>query len=333
MATAILLSAAPSLPGMANLNVAVIAPNGYSKDIGKKGTASDITLYDIKQGSDTVTLLEPTGYPNRLAPLFYSASMSALALVVVDAIDATLGESMVMLHSAGVDKGYIVLRNYIVPEQLAPLVKGTVLEGYEHIEDDAIAIRERLLEDARRWGRTAEDVPGAVPIDHFFNVKGVGTVILGMVARGVIRRHDTLTALPGEHTAQVRSIQKHDDDFDMAAAGDRVGLALKNITVDELDRGMVLSADPDLRKATELSGTAELVKFWKHPLKEGMVLHVGHWMQFVPARVTSVDGEDASRPSVTLSLDRPLVHPPGSRAVLMYLDGGKLRVAGWLPRE
>ena len=219
------------------------------------------------------------------------------------------GESMVMLHSAGVDKGYIVLRNYIVPEQLAPLVKGTVLEGYEHIEDDAIAIRERLLEDARRWGRTAEDVPGAVPIDHFFNVKGVGTVILGMVARGVIRRHDTLTALPGEHTAQVRSIQKHDDDFDMAAAGDRVGLALKNITVDELDRGMVLSADPDLRKATELSGTAELVKFWKHPLKEGMVLHVGHWMQFVPARVTSVDGEDASRPSVTLSLDRPLVHP------------------------
>ena len=171
MATAILLSAAPSLPGMANLNVAVIAPNGYSKDIGKKGTASDITLYDIKQGSDTVTLLEPTGYPDRLAPLFYSASMSDLALVVVDAIDATLGESMVMLHSAGVDKGYIVLRNYIVPEQLAPLV-GTVLRA-EHIEDDAIAIRKGCWR--MRGGAGRRRMSRAVPIDHFFRVKGVGT--------------------------------------------------------------------------------------------------------------------------------------------------------------
>ena len=122
---------------MANLNVAVIAPHDYSKDIGKKGTVSDITLYDVKQGTDTVTLLEPTGYPDRLAPLFYTASMSDRALVVVEAIDARLGECMVMLHSAGVAKGYIVLRNYLTAEQLAPLIKGTVLENYQVIEDGA----------------------------------------------------------------------------------------------------------------------------------------------------------------------------------------------------
>lgn len=318
---------------MANLNVAVIAPHGYSKDIGKKGTVSDITLYDIKQGADTVTLLEPTGYPDRLAPLFYSASMSDRALVVVEAIDAKLGECMVMLHSAGVARGYIVLRNFIAPEQLAPLIKGTVLETYQIVEDNATAIRELLLAAALDGDRPVEDAPGAVPVDHFFNVKGVGTVALGMVTRGVIRRHDTLTAMPTERTAQVRSIQKHDDDFDEAAAGDRVGLALKNISVEDLDRGIVLSADPDLKRTIELSGTAELVGFWKHPLKEGMVLHVGHWMQFIPARITSVGGSDARRPQVTMSLEKPLVHPAGSRAVLMYLDGGKLRVAGWLPLE
>jgi len=318
---------------MANLNVAVIAPNGYSKDIGKKGTVSDITLYDIKQGSTTVTLLEPTGYPDRLAPLFYSASMSDRALVVVEAIDAKLGECMVMLHSVGVSEGYIVLRNFIAPEQLAPLIKGTVLESYEVVEDDATAIREFLLAAAQDGGRPAEDVPGAVPVDHFFNVKGVGTVVLGMVARGTIRKHDALTALPTERSAQVRSIQKHDDDFDEAVAGDRVGLALKNISVEELDRGMVLSADASLKRTTELSGNAELVGFWKHPLKEGMVLHVGHWMQFIPARITSVGGTDVRRPQVTMTLEKPLVHPAGGRAVLMYLDGGKLRVAGWLPLE
>lgn len=330
-ATAILLSASRPFLGMANLNVAVIAPNGYSKDIGKKGTVSDITLYDIKQGTDTVTMLEPTGYPDRLAPLFFSASMADRALVVVEAIDAKLGECMVMLHSVGVAKGWFVLRNFIAPEQLAPLIKGTVLENYEFIDDDATAIRQMLLSISETGARAAEDVPGAVPIDHFFNVKGVGTVILGMVTRGTIRKHDTLKALPTEKTAQVRSIQKHDDDYDEATAGDRVGLALKNITVEDLDRGIVLSTDPGLRGTTEITGTAELVGFWKHPLKEGMVLHVGHWMQFVPARITSVSGADVKRPSVTLSLEKPLVHPAGSRAVLMYLDGGKLRVAGWVP--
>ena len=317
---------------MANLNVAIIAPNGYSKDLGKKGTASDITLYDIKQGKDTVTLLEPTGYPDRLAPLFYSASMADRALVVVDAIDAKLGESMVMLHSAGVAKGWFVLRNFLSPEQLGPLIRGTVLESYEFIDDNATAIREMLLSEARARGG-AEDIPGSVPVDHFFNVKGVGTVVLGLVAKGVVRKHDTLKAMPTERTAQVRSIQKHDDDFDLAEAGDRVGLALKNVSVEDLDRGIVLSNDPDLRTTTEITATAELVGFWKHPLKEGMVLHLGHWMQFIPARITSVAGSDAKRPSITLSLEKPLVHPAGSRAVLMYLDGGKLRVAGSVPLE
>ena len=314
---------------MANINVAVIAPNDYAKDIGKKGTVSDITLYDIKQDSDTVTLMEPTGYPDRLAPLFYCASMSDRALVVIDAIDARLGECMVMLHCAGIDKGYIVLRNYIVPEQLSPLIKGTVMENYDIIEDDAVTIREMLLEVARGADYEVDNIPGAVSVDHFFHVKGVGAVILGSVTYGVVRKHDLLNVLPTKHTAQVRSIQKHDDNFDEAVAGDRVGLALKNVTVDDLDRGVVLTADPDIKISMEISGTAEMVSFWKHPLKEGMVLHIGHWMQFVPARIKSVEC-DSECINVTMSLDKPIVHPATGRIVMMYLDGGKLRVMGWI---
>ena len=90
---------------MANLNVAVIGPNDYAKDLGKKGTVSDITLYDLKQGTDTVTLIEPTKYPDRLAPLFYAVSMADRALLVVDAINAQLGESMVMLQCADIKTG------------------------------------------------------------------------------------------------------------------------------------------------------------------------------------------------------------------------------------
>jgi len=311
---------------MANLTVAAIGPNNPAKDLGKKGTVSDLALYDLKQGGDSVTFVEPVKYPERLAPLFYSVSLADRALLTVEAIDANLGESMVMLHVAGVRKGWIVLRNYISREQLEPLTKGTVLENYEYMEDDRNALRQAIMGDVAALNPEG-DGPGAVSVDHFFNVKGVGTVVLGQVAYGRIRKHDELTALPTSKKAIVRSIQKHDDDHDEAVRGDRVGLALKNVDVDDLDRGMVLSADPRLRSVKDVTGTAEIVQFWKSPLKEGMVLHIGHWMQFVPARVVSVEG-DARKPTLKLSLDAPIVHPPGSRAAIMHLDGGRLRVVG-----
>jgi hypothetical protein len=66
-------------------------------------------------------------------------------------------------------------------------------------------------------------------------------------------------------------------------------------------------------------------------MKEGMVLHIGHWMQFLPCRVTHVaTGSDWRMPTLTLALDTKLVFPPHARAVLHYLEGGKLRVAGTL---
>ncbi len=319
---------------MANLNVAVLGPQGYAKDIGKKGTSTDITFYNLKRGESTVTIIEPTRYPERLAPLFFATSLARKAILVVDAIDATFGESVIMLQSLGIKEGYIILRNYLDPGRIAPIAKGTVLEGYEQIDDDPIALRERLLSEA---DRLAEEPPspdekgGAIPVDHFFNVRGIGTVILGTVAKGVIRKHETLKVLPGEKTAMVRSIQKHDDDFDWARAGDRAGIALKNIDAEELDRGAVLASDDSLKSESSLSAPAELISYWPAPLKEGMVLHLGHWMQFVPAKVVSVEsGEDWRRPLLKLELEKSLVYRPGDKAVIHYLEGTKLRIAGTL---
>jgi selenocysteine-specific translation elongation factor len=316
---------------MVNLNVAVLGHAGYSKIIGKCGTTSDITLYDLKKGENTVTLIEPTRYPERLAPLFFAVSMADIALLVVEEISPEFGETIVMLDVAGIERGYIVLKNYLEPSQLAHLVKGTVVEKYTLIEDDGIALREKLLQDV-------EDVPvlqkneatsGVVSIDHHFNVKGIGTVILGGVEKGRIRRHDSLTIHPGEKATVIRSIQKHDDNCEDAIAGDRVGLALKNIDADELDRGYVLSNDKTIKISGSIKGEAQLVGFWQLPIREGMLLHVGHWMQFVPARVVSISEEkDCRTPDLVLELEKELVYIPGDRAVLHYLDAGKLRVAG-----
>jgi selenocysteine-specific translation elongation factor len=318
---------------MGNVTVAVLGALGYGSSIGKKGTSTDITFYNLKKGEDTVTLIEPTRYPERLAPLFYAVSLAKKAIVVVDQIDATFGECLVMLQCSGVKTGYFILRNYIPKEKIEPLIRGTSLEKFEFISDDPNFLREQLLAEASR--QKPVEVPvgqlavGTVPVDHAFNVKGVGVVVLGIVVNGAVQKHESLNVLPGGKSALVRSIQKHDDEFDVAGEGDRVGFALKNVEVEDLDRGTVLTNDPSIKVSSKLETQASVIKYWQTPIKQGMVMHIGHWAQFITATVEAVsDLGDWRKPALTLALDKPLVHRPNDTAVLMYLEGAKLRVAG-----
>ena len=317
---------------MAHLTVAVLGAPGYAKTLGKKGTESDLTFTNLKRGTDTVTFVEPTRYPERLSSLFHAVSLADRALVVVDAITPTFGECAVMLQCAGITNGDLVLRNDVVPEQLQSLLRGCALSRYRTLEDHPIAIRERILSETARGGtRPASGAPGSLPVDHVFPVKGIGTVVLGCVAAGSVRRHDTLRLLPPGKEVQVRSIQRHDDSAEEASLRDRVGVALKGVEAAEIERGDVLTADPAILMSREFRAPAMLVPWWSSPIREGMVVHLGHWMQFLPARVLSVEtGPDWRRPVLTLSLERPLVHPPGRSAVITHLEGGKLRVAGTL---
>jgi selenocysteine-specific translation elongation factor len=374
---------------MPNLTVAVLGPPEFAKELGKKGTTSDITLYNLKRGTDSVTFIEPTRYPEKIAPLFFAVSTADRAIMVVDEVNASFGETVLMLQCAGVAKGHLILRNYLTRDQLMPLIRGTVLEEYEVFEGNLSGLRDILLDEAAGRvsgpggalypgaaavpaqggspggsakpgsatgaghagnpggsgapgmgpvplpgglpGRSGRSCVGTVPVDHFFNVRGIGTVVLGVVASGEIHTHNALQVLPLAKQVQVRSIQKLDDDAEVAYSGDRVGIALKGIEADELDRGYVLSSDPGIRTTDLISGRLELVKYWKLPMKGGMAVHVGHWMQFLPGKVEMVEDRDGDgRPHVTIRLDRGIVHPPCARAVLHYLEGGKLRVMGTL---
>ena len=314
---------------MSNLNVAILGALDYAKDLGKKGTTSDLTFYNLKRGENTVTIIEPTRYPERLAPLFYTVSLASNAILIVDQINPVFGECVVMLQCARMRNGIVITRNYITREQLMPLIKGTVIEGYEFMEDDKNALREKLLDEAAKIETSCDSDVGTMPVDHFFNVRGVGTVVLGCVVEGAIKKHDELKVLPGDKIAQVRSIQKHDEDFDCAGVGDRTGMALKGVDVEELDRGTILTNDKLIKHISSFTAKAEVVKYWPSPIKEGMVLHLGLWMQFVPARVEAVSAEkDWHNPEMTLKLDKMLIYKPGAKAIITYPEGGKLRVVG-----
>ncbi|MCW3996466.1 MAG: EF-Tu/IF-2/RF-3 family GTPase [Candidatus Bathyarchaeota archaeon] len=317
---------------MGNITVAILGAQGYGNSLAKKGTSTDITLYNLKRDENTVTFVEPTRYPERLAPLFFACSLAEKAIVVVDEVNANLGEQLVMLQCTGITSGYFLLRSYIPKEKIVPLIKGTSLEAFEFIEDDSNLLREKLLAKAAQQKNAAVlGTVGTVPVDHAFNVKGVGVVVLGIVVYGSVQKHTLMNVLPSGKNTQIRSIQKHDDEFDCAWEGDRVGLALKNVEVEDVERGTVLTNDLAVKSSSKLQVQASLVKYWQLPLNAGMVMHVGHWTQFVTAKVEAVtDKGDWRQPFLTLTLDKPLVYRPDDRAVLMYLEGAKLRVAGTL---
>ena len=203
---------------MGSLIVAVLGAQNYGNCLGKKGTSTDITIYNLKRNGDIVTFVEPSRYPERLAPLFYTVSMARKAVVIVDELNSTLGECIVMLQCSGIDGGYIVLRNYLTRERIEPLIKGTILERFNFVEDNPVALREHLS----KWQATqmkstpmSEEGAGTLSTTHVQGVKGVGAVVLGVVIRGKVEKHMTMRVIPGDKAAQIRSIQKEDDDFDV----------------------------------------------------------------------------------------------------------------------
>ncbi len=308
---------------MTNLNVAVLGCPGYSRELGKKGTESDITLYNMKKGETTVTIVEASKYPEKLQSLFYAAGFGDFIILVVDEINASFGETVLMLDCLGKKEGIIIPRNYITKEQLSRFINGTVVEGYEIIEENLPLLREFIMGKAEALVKGDDSPTGGVVVDHHFNVKGIGTVALGVVRWGQIHRHDKLRAYPTEKIAQLRSIQRHDTDFETAEAGNRVGLALKNIEPSDIDRGTLLSNDESVKQTTLIEGKLDLVKYWTKPVEKGMTIHIGKDMQFIAGAV-----EDSAEEIIRVNIQKPLTYRDSENATMLYLNGGNLRVVG-----
>jgi len=314
---------------MPNLNIAILGSLEYAKNFGKKSTETDITFYDYKKGSTTLTMIEPSRYPEKLSSLSYAAGFGDYTIFVVEKLDQFFGENLLMLDAFNAKNGLLILNNYITIDQVAKFIKGTVVEGYKVMPDDPIQILDEIISLAEKPRKMLNLEYGTVIVDHCFNVRGIGTIALGVVQDGMINVHDVLKILPGISKTEVRSIQKHDDDFDSAEAGDRVGIALKGVEVETVPRGTILTNDNNLKTTGKCSVEVDLNPFWQNPPHEGMVVQIGLWMQFNLARIINSEATpDKRKFKINIEMDKPLIHPPKASAALMYMDGGKLRVMG-----
>ena len=314
---------------MPAVTLAVLGNLEYAKELGKKSTESDVQLMSFREGDVNVSMVVPFRHPEKVHPLCYAVNSADAVLIVVKEMNRDLGESILAAAAAGHSRGIILLQNYVQPEQVAPLLKNTTLAGIPIVtaeQEKPASIRQKLadLAVAPREG------PVRIPVDHHFNVKGIGTVVLGFVQQGVVKKHDTLRAFPTDKTATVRSIQVHDVDVAEAHTGDHVGLALKNIENDDLDRGNVFAPEGSLSVAETgqtVTVKASVTPFFKAGIKTDGVYHLAHGWQMCNARARN-DLAPGKEGAVTFELMKPLAYAPGDRVVLVNLDNPNQRIVG-----
>ncbi|ABR55500.1 elongation factor Tu domain 2 protein [Methanococcus vannielii SB] len=288
------------------------------KNIAKKGTSTDITLYNYKNGDDSAVFIEPTRYPERIHPLIYAINMMDYALVFIDEIKPEIGETLLTLNLFGVERGFFVVGEYVDINQLKSIISNTSMKNFEILEKDYIKIREKMVK-LPEVEKSSEYVK--IPIDHFFSVRSVGTVILGKVEKGNVSVHDNLRIYPKTAKAMVKSIQVHDRDVKEAKTNSRVGLALKGIDVDDLERGLVLS-----NGNLSVSDKVELEMTWNPYMTKEIISGEGYQivvgLQTVSCKVDSKNGN-----RLKLSLLKPVCYESGD--IFVLLDGSaKVRVLG-----
>ena len=296
---------------MSSVTVAVVGAREIAPALGKKGTVSDLTLFNAATEGHQATIIEPTQYPEKYPPLLSAVAMADRVVFVVPGLTKEIGEIAATLDLLEPD---CVLRHGpdVGEGELRRILQGSRLEAAPLAPLDLPALRQEL----QSWRAPTREGRVRVRLDHAFPVKGVGAVALGLVRQGVVRAHEVLRLYPTDREVEIRSIQVHDVDVKEAGAGSRVGLALKGIEADELSRGQVLAPKGDL-----VVGSAIDVREWRKSRYyrgtpgPGPAINVQVGLQFIPGHWERLEGT-----SGRIEFDRPAAWEPGDPVLVADLS-------------
>ena len=300
---------------MESINFVVLGEQTIANDFGKKGTSTDLTLYDRKESNIFRTWITASGFPDKIQPLLQAINIAEYVIFHVASLDKFTGEQIIALDSLGKKEG-ILSHSYDVDEsRLNTMIKGTVLENYKIIDSS------NLKDEMLKFPVIQNDGQTHIVIDHCFDVKGVGTVALGKVISGKISQYDKLTHLQSGAEVMVKSIQMHDDDVKEAVSPARVGLSLKNIKPDEITRGDILSNDNSVNILNEISLDFKKNQFYKNIISKNEMCLVNIGMQIKSGKFMSIS-------PVKLKLDKPMVVLPNDTCVLLKPESQSIRIIG-----
>ena len=138
-----------------------------------------------------------------------------------------------------------LLSEYDFPGDDIPVIRGSALKALEG-DPKWVAKVEELMNTVDEYIATPErqtDKPFLMPIEDVFTITGRGTVVTGRVERGQVRVGDTveIIGIKDTQSSVVTGVEMFRKLLDYAEAGDNIGVLLRGINRDDVQRGQVLA--------------------------------------------------------------------------------------------
>ena len=148
-----------------------------------------------------------------------------------------------------------LLSSYEFPGDDVPVIVGSALKSLEGDEEWAVKIDE-LLAACDSYIPEPErdtDKPFLMPIEDVFSITGRGTVVTGRVERGKLAKMSEIEIVGIKDTRKTTAtdLEMFRKLLDEVQAGDNVGILLRGIDKDEVERGQVLAAPGSITPHTD----------------------------------------------------------------------------------
>ena len=302
---------------MESLNIAVLGSNEILNEFGKRGTLSDIVFYDRKLNDRIFTFIAPISFPDKIQTLPQVLNMADFVVLNITQLDKYIAEQIIAINSLDMRNGFL-LHSYDIDEQrLNQMIKGTAVENFKKIENLEI-----LKNEINNLHSNSREGDLLMPIDHSFDVKGVGTVLLGGIKQGKIKVYDKLRILPSNKEALIKSIQMHDDPVDESSSPSRVGLAVKGVIPREIERGDIICSGDNIKAAD----TEVLVinysknKYYKGDITDTQTYLLSVGLQIKPLKIV------INNSKILLSLEKPIAYYENQKFLILKPDSKTTRI-------
>ncbi len=219
-----------------------------------------------------------------------------------------------------------------------PIIRGSALKALEG-EDAYVKSIMQLLDTVDEKIPTPArevDKPFLMPVEDVFSISGRGTVATGRVERGVVKVNDKLELVGIKPTRETvaTGLEMFNKILEEARAGENVGILLRGIEKNDIERGMVLCAPHSCKPHTKFKGTVYVLT--KEEGGRHKPFFAGYRPQFyfrttdVTGTVTLPEGVEMVMPGdnveITAELISPIAMEEGMRFAIR--EGGKTIGAG-----
>ncbi len=233
-----------------------------------------------------------------------------------------------------------LLTKYGFPGDDTPIIKGSALKALENPDDDAatapiIELFEAL--DSFIPEPTRElDKPLLMPVEDVFSIKGRGTVATGRIEQGIVKVNEEIEIVGIKDTRKVivTGVEMFKKLLDQGQAGDNVGLLLRGIEREEIERGQVIAKPGSITPHTKFD--SEVYVLAKEEGGRHTPFFKGYKPQFyirttdVTGTIELPDGVEMVMPGdnikMVVSLGSPIALDEGTRFAIR--EGGRTVGAG-----